>query len=230
LLRSAFLCAPKYTLALALTDERTLQTGLGGGRPVARKNVKAKKATVAGLQHRKMQELIARQRAVAARILMQGAKAPTAKKLAAFRPVHLFGGEFAKQEAAREHKRSASQELSHLSKLNAEIFGAAPKKGWKVETAAQELASFGEINNRVVGDQKYPRMAADSAAKELAADRAINAKVFQGRRNARSAFKGESAAAELKSLRKHDDVVPEVSEGCSTVACALENGGLHASC
>jgi len=93
----------------------------------------------------------AEEQKMASKMLMQGTKARTRK---VFRPVHLFGGEFAKQEGAREHKRSAEQELSHLTKLNNEIFGAAPKTAWKVQTADQELASFGALNSRVVGTKK----------------------------------------------------------------------------
>jgi len=142
---------------------------------------------------------------MAAKMLMQGTMA---HKLKAFRPVHLFGGEFAKQEGAREHKRSAKQELSHLSKLNDEIFGAAPKTAWKVQTADQELASFGSLNRRVIGTKKYSRLGADSAAKELAQDSAINAKVFAKHTKGRG-FKGDSAAEELKSLKAIDNrVVP----------------------
>ncbi len=176
----------------------------------------------------KVEELVAqRQKAIAARLarvqgklseqqmaskmLMQGAKKHKVRKLKGFRPVHLFGGEFSKQEAAREHKRSAGQELSHLNKLNNEIFGAAPKVHWKVQSADQELASFSSINKRVIGAKKYSHLAADTAAKELSQDNAMNALVFPKRSKARAAFKGVSAASELKHLKAVDDrVVPQV--------------------
>jgi hypothetical protein len=176
----------------------------------------------------KVEELVAqRQKAIAARLarvqgklseqqmaskmLMQGAKKQKVRKLKGFRPVHLFGGEFSKQEAAREHRRSAGQELSHLTKLNNEIFGAAPKVHWKVQSADQELASFSSINKRVIGAKKYSHLAADTAAKELAQDTAMNALVFPKRSKARAAFKGVSAASELKHLKAVDDrVVPQV--------------------
>eukprot|EP00802_Teleaulax_amphioxeia_P016652 Tamp_16776.p2 GENE.Tamp_16776~~Tamp_16776.p2 ORF type:complete len:227 (+),score=81.16 Tamp_16776:522-1202(+) len=147
---------------------------------------------------------------MASKMLMQGAKAHKAHKLKGFRPVHLFGGEFAKQEAAREHKRSAGQELSHLTKLNDEIFGAAPQVHWKVQSADQELASFGSLNKRVIGAKRYAHRAADTAAKELAQDSAINARVFPKSSKARAAFKGVSAASELKHLKAVDArVVPK---------------------
>jgi len=189
--------------------------------------VQAPSKHVLAVQRRhKVEELVAkRQKAIAARLahmdsalrgkgkaakaIMQGATAHAAKGKA-FRPVHLFGGRFAKQEARREHKRTASQELSHLNKLNAEIFGAvAPKPAWKVQSADQELASFGALNKEVVGTKKYARpLAADTAAKELAQDASINSKVFAKRRSAK-AFKGDSAAAELQHLKAVDDeVVP----------------------
>jgi hypothetical protein len=184
----------------------------------------------------KVEELVAkRQKAIAARLahldgalegkkaaattIMQGAGAHKPKGKA-FRPVHLFGGRFAKQEARREHKRSASQELSHLSKLNDEIFGdaASAKPVWKVQTAAQELASFGKLNKEVVGSKKYARpLAADTAAKELAQDASINNRVF-ARTKMAAAFKGDSAAAELQHLKAVDDaVVPheDMSSGYS---------------
>jgi hypothetical protein len=192
----------------------------------ARAIVQAPSKHVLAVQRRhKVEALVAkRQKAIAARLahidsslqgkgkaamaIMQGASAKKAKGKA-FRPVHLFGGKFSKQEARREHKRSASQELSHLNELNAEIFGAAPKPAWKVQSADQELASFGALNKEVVGTKKYGRpLAADTAAKELAQDASINSKVFAKRRSAK-AFKGVSAAAELQHLKAVDDeVVP----------------------
>jgi hypothetical protein len=167
---------------------------------------KRQKAMAARLAHFKGGQKAEQQ--MASKMLMQGAKGK-AHTIKAFRAVHLFGGKFAKQEAAREHKRSASQELSHLSKLNDEIFGAAPKVAWKVQTADQELASFGALNKRVVGNKKYSKLRADTAAKELAQDSAINAKVFAKRTKVR-AFKGDSASAELKHLKAVDArVVPQ---------------------
>jgi len=185
---------------------------------------KRQKALAARLSHVD-KKLVATSKAaeeqkMAAKMLMQGTKARTRK---VFRPVHLFGGEFAKQEGAREHKRSAKQELSHLSKLNDEIFGAAPKTAWKVQTADQELASFGALNSRVVGTKKFSsRFGADSAAKELAQDSAINAKVF-AKRSMTGGFKHESAAAELTHLKAIDDrVVPmeDMSSGYSAKGTA----------
>jgi hypothetical protein len=166
---------------------------------------------------------------MASKMLMQGAKAHKAHKLKGFRPVHLFGGEFAKQEAAREHKRSAGQELSHLTKLNDEIFGAAPQVHWKVQSADQELASFGSLNKRVIGAKRYAHRAADTAAKELAQDSAINARVFPKSSKARAAFKGVSAASELKHLKAVDArVVPKVPPRVR--ARAQKRGGRQEGC
>lgn len=185
---------------------------------------KPSKHMLAVQRRHKVEELVAkRQKAIAARLahldstlqgkkaaakaIMQGAEHKPKSK--AFRPVHLFGGRFTKQEARREHKRSANQELSHLSKLNDEIFGAvAPKPAWKVQTASQELASFGKLNKEVVGSKRYARpLAADTAAKELAQDASINSKVFARSKKAVAFKKGDSAAAELQHLKAVDDAV-----------------------
>ena len=132
------------------------------------------------------------------------------------------------QEAAREHKRSAGQELSHLTKLNNEIFGSAPKVHWKVQSAEQELASFSSINKRVIGAKKYSHLAADTAAKELAQDTAMNALVFPKRSKARAAFKGVSAASELKHLKAVDDrVVPQVGPRVLARASKKEGGSVE---
>lgn len=159
----------------------------------AKRMTKAQRAKVVALVAKRQQAMAARLQAydshlkkgdqkMAVKILMQGTKSVNRhRQLKAFRPVHLFGGKFSSQEAVREHKRSSSQELSHLAKLNDEIFGAAPKTSWKIQTAGQELAQ----------------------------DAAVNAKVFAKRTDKR--VKPQSAGAELKHLKAVDDaVVPKV--------------------
>jgi hypothetical protein len=187
----------------------------------AKRMTKVQRAKVVALVAKRQQAMAARLQAydshlkngdqkMAVKILMQGTKSVNRhRQLKAFRPVHLFGGKFSSQEAVREHKRSSSQELSHLAKLNNEIFGAAPKTSWKIQTADQELASFGALNKKVIGMKKYSHDGADSAAKELAQDAAVNAKVFAKRTEKR--VKPQSAGAELKHLKAVDDaVVPKV--------------------
>jgi hypothetical protein len=187
----------------------------------AKRMTKAQRAKVVALVAKRQQAMAARLQAydshlkkgdqtMAVKILMQGTKSVNRhRQLKAFRPVHLFGGKFSSQEAVREHKRSSTQELSHLAKLNDEIFGAAPKTSWKIQTADQELASFGALNKKVIGMKKYSHDGADSAAKELAQDAAVNAKVFAKRTEKR--VKPQSAGAELKHLKAVDDaVVPKV--------------------
>ena len=158
----------------------------------------------------------ARSEKAASAVLMHGARSPAARtgqRLAALRPVHPFGGQFAREEAAPEHRRSAGQELAHLDKLNAEIFGAAPKAvRWKRTTAAQELASFRSVTDRTAGrwSNAHKILAKDTGAKELALDSAVNDVVFAPRhKKVRAAFTGDSAAMELKHLRRVGDrVVP----------------------
>ena len=169
----------------------------------------ARRHKVEALVSQRRQRAAARSEKAASAVLMHGARSPAARKgqrLAALRPVHPFGGQFAREEAAPEHRRSAGQELAHLDKLNAEIFGAAPKAvRWKRTTAAQELASFRSVTDRTAGrwSNAHKILAKDTGAKELALDSAVNDVVFAPRhKKVRAAFTGDSAAMELKHLRR----------------------------
>ena len=173
----------------------------------------ARRHKVEALVSQRRQRAAARSEKAASAVLMHGARSPAGQRLAALRPVHPFGGQFAREEAAPEHRRSAGQELAHLDKLNAEIFGAAPKAvRWKRTTAAQELASFRSVTDRTAGrwSNAHKILAKDTGAKELALDSAVNDVVFAPRhKKVRAAFTGDSAAMELKHLRRVGDrVVP----------------------
>ena len=206
---------PRPGLGGQLAQARAVVEKRGSARGAPRL-ANARRHKVEALVSQRRQRAAARSEKAASAVLMHGARSPAARtgqRLAALRPVHPFGGQFAREEAAPEHRRSAGQELAHLDKLNAEIFGAAPKAvRWKRTTAAQELASFRSVTDRTAGrwSNAHKILAKDTGAKELALDSAVNDVVFAPRhKKVRAAFTGDSAAMELKHLRRVGDrVVP----------------------